>query len=66
LGFKATLILQPTAKAVYGAQYPIRDSAQWQKITEDLGALVAELERTFVPDIEAATGASPEWYHPES
>jgi hypothetical protein len=51
---------------VYGAHYPIRDSAQWQKITEDLGALVAELERTFVPDIEAATGASPEWYHPES
>jgi hypothetical protein len=66
LGFKATLILQPTAKAVYGAHYPIRDSAQWQKITENLGALVAELERTFVPDIEAATGASPEWYHPES
>jgi hypothetical protein len=66
LGFKATLILQPTAKAVYGAQYPIGDAVQWQKLTENLGALVAELERTFVPDIEAAAGASPEWYHPES
>jgi hypothetical protein len=66
LGFKATLILQPTAKAVYGAQYPIGDAEQWQKITENLGALVAELERTFVPDIETAAGASPAWYHPES
>ncbi len=66
LGFKGTLILPPTAKAVQGGQYPIGDAEQWQKIVENLGALVAELERTFVPDIEAAAGASPEWYHPES
>jgi hypothetical protein len=66
LGFKATLILPASAKAVYGAQYPIGDAEQWQKITGNLGALVAELERSFVPDIEAAAGASPEWYRPES
>ena len=66
LGFKGTLILPPTAKAVQGGQYPIGDAEQWQKIVENLGALVAELERTFVPDIEAVAGASPEWYHPES
>jgi hypothetical protein len=66
LGFKGTLILPPTAKAVHGGQYPIGDAEQWQKIVENLGALVAELERTFVPEVEAAAGPSPEWYKPES
>jgi hypothetical protein len=66
LGFKGTLILPPTAKAVQGGQYPIGDAEQWQKIVENLGALVAELERTFVPEVEAAAGPSPEWYHPET
>jgi hypothetical protein len=66
LGFKGTLILPPTAKAVPGAQYPIGDAEQWQKIVENLGALVAELERAFVPEVEAAAGPSPEWYHPET
>jgi hypothetical protein len=66
LGFKGTLILPPTAKAVNGGQYPIGDAEQWQKIVENLGALVAELERTFVPEVEAAAGPSPEWYHLES
>ena len=66
LGFKATLNLPPTAKAVPMAQYRIGDAEQWQKIVENLGALVAEFERTFVPEIEAVTGPSPEWYQPES
>jgi hypothetical protein len=66
LGFKATLILAPTQKAVAGSQYPIGDAEQWQKIVENLGALVAELERTFVPEIETVAGGSPEWYAPEN
>ena len=66
LGYKATLTLPPTKEAVPRAQYPIGDAAHWQKIAENLGALVAELERTFVPEIEAAGGPSPEWYRPES
>jgi len=66
LGFKGTLILPPTAKEAHGGQYPIGDAEQWQKITENLGALVAELERTFVPEVEAVAGPSPEWYHPET
>jgi hypothetical protein len=66
LGFKATLILAPTQKTVVGCQYPIGDAEQWQKIVENLGAVVAELERTFVPEIEAVAGGSPEWYAPES
>jgi len=66
MGWKATLILPPARNAVAGAQYPIGDAEQWQKIVENLGALVAELERSFVPEIEAVAGASPEWYQPES
>jgi len=66
LGWKATLILPPTQKTVPGCQYPIGDAEQWEKVVGNLGALVAELERTFVPEVEAATGPSPEWYQPES
>jgi len=66
LGFKATLLLPVTAKGVIGAQYPIGDAESWRKIVENLAALVAELDRTFVPAIEAAAGPSPEWYQPES
>jgi hypothetical protein len=66
LGFKALLSIPPSAKVVAGGQYPIGDADQWQKIAENLGALVAELDRTLVPAIEAAAGPSPEWYKPES
>ena len=66
LGWKATLTLPPAPNAVAGGQYPIGDAEQWQKIVENLGVLVGELERTFVPEIEAVTGPSPEWYQPES
>lgn len=45
-------------------QYPIGDAAQWQKIVENLGAMVRELDRTFVPEIEQAAGPSPEWFQP--
>jgi hypothetical protein len=66
LGFKAVLTLTPTPKEPAGIQYPIGDAENWRKIAENLGALVAELERTLVPEIEAATGPSPEWYQPET
>jgi len=66
LGFKAVLSLPPTAKAAAGGQYRVGDAEHWRKIVENLGALVAELERTLVPEIEATTGPSPEWYQPVS
>ena len=66
VGFKATLMLPVTARAGIGAQYPIGDAEQWAKIVDNLAALVKELDRTFVPDIERAAGPSPEWYRPES
>jgi hypothetical protein len=65
-GFRATLSIPVSTRAVAAAQYPIGDSDRWQKIVENLAALVAELDRSFVPDIEAAAGPSPEWYRPES
>jgi len=65
LGFKAVLSLPPTEKSA-GGQYRVGDAEHWRKIVENLGALVAELERTFVPEIEATTGPSPDWYQPVS
>ena len=47
-------------------QYPIGNAERWQKIVENLAALVAELDRTLVPEIERAAGPTPEWYQPET
>jgi hypothetical protein len=66
VGFKASLMLPVTARAVVGSQYPIGDAAQWKKVVENLAALVKELDRTFVPDIERVVGPTPDWYQPES
>lgn len=41
-------------------EYGIRDDAHWQEIVDNLAALVAELDRTFVPAIEAAIHPWPE------
>jgi hypothetical protein len=66
MGWKATVPIPPAAGAVAQAQYPIGDADNWRKIVENLGTLVAELDRTLVNEIETAVGASPEWYRPES
>ena len=65
LGFKARLPLL-VSKRAGGGQYKIGDAAHWQKLVDNMAALVAELDRSFVPAIEAAAGPSPEWYKPES
>ena len=65
-GFKASLAIPVAPQdAAYG-QYPIGDAAQWQKIVENLAAMVRELDRSFVPEIEQAAGPSPAWYQPAS
>jgi hypothetical protein len=66
LGFRARLPLPVSKRDVGGVQYPIGDAAQWQRIVENLAALVAEFDRSFVPAVEAAAGPSPEWHRPES
>ena len=64
-GFKLTLTIPVTARATPMSQYPIGDAEQWRKITENLGALVAELDRSLVPEIETLIGPTPEWYRPD-
>ena len=66
VGFKASLMLPVTERAVVGSQYAVGSAEQWQKVVDNLGALVKELDRTFVPDIERVVGPTPEWYRPES
>jgi hypothetical protein len=66
VGFKAALTLPVAPRTIPGAQYPIGDAEQWAKVVDNVAALVKELDRTFVPDIERAAGPSPEWYRPES
>lgn len=66
LGFRALLPLSPTAKAGPQGQYATGDAEHWQKIAENLGGLVAELDRSFLPEIERVAGPSPEWYKPVS
>jgi hypothetical protein len=65
LGFKGLLSIPVAANAMAGAQYPVGDAERWQKIVENLGAMVRELDRSLVPEIEAAVGPSPQWYQPE-
>ena len=64
VGFKASLIVPVAVRALGAMQYPIGDAERWQKIVENLAAIVKELDRSFVPDIERAAGPTPEWYQP--
>lgn len=64
LGFKARLNL-PVSRRGGATQYPIGDEERWRKIVDNIAAVVAELDSTFVPAIEAAAGPTPEWYRPE-
>jgi len=61
-GFRASLGIPVTVDGF--GQYPIGDTEQWQKIVENLAAMVEELDRSFVPAIESAAGPSPAWYQP--
>jgi hypothetical protein len=66
LGFSARLPLPVAKRALEARQYKIGGAQRWQQIVENLAALVAHFDRTFVPAIEADAGPSPEWYRPES
>ena len=58
VGFFAFLILRVTAPQMT----PLYTDLSY----EDSAAVVKELERSFVPEIEKAAGPSPEWYEPQS
>jgi hypothetical protein len=61
--FNATL-MPPVTRRDDGRQYPIGDTENWAKIVANLAAIVDELERTFVREIEAAVGEAPAWFEP--
>jgi hypothetical protein len=61
-GFNATLFLPVTTRGA--GQYPIGDTANWERIVANLGAIVDELERTFVAEIGEAAGPAPAWFEP--
>ena len=65
VGFSARLRLPVSKRAIEGMQYRIGDADHWQKLVENLAAIVAELDRTFVPAVEAAAGPAPQWFTPE-
>ena len=62
-GFIATL-MPPVSKRDDGRQYPIGDTANWERIVANLAAIVDELDRTFVVEIEQAAGPAPAWFDP--
>jgi hypothetical protein len=66
IGFKGALLMPVARRAVLAAQYPIGGPERWQQIVDNLAATVAELDRTFVPEVEAISGPSPDWYKPET
>jgi hypothetical protein len=73
-GFKATLSLPVSRRAARGVvrsvehvgQFPIGNAERWQQIVENLAALVGALDRSFVAEVEAISGPSPEWFRPDS
>jgi hypothetical protein len=65
VGFSARLRLPVSKRALEGMQYRIGDATHWQQLVDNMAAIVAELDRTFVPAIEAAAGPAPEWFTPE-
>lgn len=62
-GFNATL-LPPVSARDEARQYPIGDTANWERIVANVAAIVDELERTFVRELEAAAGPAPAWFDP--
>jgi hypothetical protein len=66
LGCSVRLPLPVSRRAMAFGQYPIGGADHWQQLVDNMAALVAELDRSFVPEVEAVTGPSPAWYTPES
>lgn len=66
MGFKASLAIPVALQTLGSMQYPIGDAERWQKIVENLAALVTELDQSLVPEIEQAAGPTPEWFEPEA
>jgi hypothetical protein len=62
-GINATLTPPVTARDP-SRQYPIGDTGNWQQIVANIAAIVDELERTFLADVEAVVDPAPAWFEP--
>jgi hypothetical protein len=62
-GINATLTPPVTARE-QARQYPIGDTENWTRIVANGAAIVDELERTFLVDVEAVVGPAPQWFEP--
>jgi hypothetical protein len=54
----------PVAPRDGSHQYPIGDTANWERIVANIAAIVDELERTFVAEITSAVQPAPAWFDP--
>lgn len=63
--YRLTLAM-PVAAGLGGGQYPIGDMAQWANIVSNLATLAGHLERTIVPEIDAAAAETPAWFEAPS
>jgi hypothetical protein len=61
--FNATLFPPVTARDA-SRKYPIGDTANWQQIVANIAAIVDELDRTLVAEIEAVVDPAPVWFEP--
>ena len=64
LGFRAPHWLTLSRHDMQLRSYPILGAEHWQKMVENLAALVSEIDRSFPVEIEAAAGPSPAWFEP--
>lgn len=62
-GFNATLIPPVTARHT-SPQYPIGDTANWERIVANIATVADELDRTFVAEITSAVEPAPAWFEP--
>lgn len=60
----AAIRVPVSAAAAMSFQFAIGDVANWERIVANYTVIVGELERTFVPEVEAAVGPAPEWFEP--
>jgi hypothetical protein len=63
-GFRASLAIPVSPREVPPRQYPIGDAVPWQRTVDNLAAMVGEMDRSLVPEVEQAAGPSPAWYQP--
>lgn len=66
LGFSAAIRLPVSPGFVSYNLHWLVDPLRWQQIVDNLAVLVAELDQSFVPAIDAAAGPNPLWYYPDT